>query len=257
MKSFFLILSLFAFSFVQAEDHAPTPAHASPSKVAAKAAHSESPSVSPDKALTWLKNGNSRFTKGQWRHDGQSKKDIHRLADGQHPHAIVLSCSDSRVPPELVFDQKLGEIFTVRTAGESLDNNAVGSIEYALEHLGSRLIVVLGHTSCGAVKAALETMDGKDAGSPALNSLVKGLHPHLMSFKDQPRSKGVAAEGMANAQGVADDLVASSEIVRKRLKSGDLKIVPALYHLDSGHVEFVVDKVNTRKAASHPAEHSH
>jgi hypothetical protein len=100
-------------------------------------------------SFRWLQNGNKRFVTESLRKDGQSKKDRIRLVSGQKPHAIVLSCSDSRVPPEVLFDQKLGEIFVVRTAGEALDNTAIASIEYALEHLGSHLLVVMAHESCG------------------------------------------------------------------------------------------------------------
>lgn len=200
--------------------------------------HSEVQGISPDKSLGWLKNGNTRFTKGFLRADGLTKKDVSRLAAGQSPHAIVLSCSDSRVPPEIVFDQKLGEIFVVRTAGQSLNANVIGSIEYALEHLGSRLIVVMGHTSCGAVKAAMMTMDGLDAGSPALNQLVQDIHPRLASFKGKTRSENGEPEGWANTEGVAQDLIARSEIVASKVRSGHVKIVSALYHLDSGKVDF-------------------
>lgn len=199
---------------------------------------SERGPVPSEKALGWLKNGNTRFVKHSLRNDGDQAKDRARLVGGQKPHSIVLSCSDSRVPPEVVFDQKLGEIFVVRTAGESLDNSAVASIEYAVEHLGSNLIVVMGHESCGAVKAALATLDGADAGSPALNKLVQDLHPHLMSFKGKPTSEGALVEGWANVTGVAKDLVDRSQIVRDAVNSGEVKIQTALYHLGSGVVEF-------------------
>jgi carbonic anhydrase len=194
--------------------------------------------VAADKALGWLKNGNTRFTKHYLRNDGDLAKDRTRLVPGQKPHSIVLSCSDSRVPPEVVFDQKLGEIFVVRTAGESLDASTIASIEYALEHLGSNLIVVMGHESCGAVKAALATLDGSDAGSPWLNKLVQDLHPHLKSFKGKPVSEGALVEGWANLSGVAKDLVDRSQIVRDAVNSGEVKIQTALYHLGSGIVEF-------------------
>lgn len=200
--------------------------------------HSERGPVPSEKALGWLKNGNTRFVKHFLRNDGDQAKDRTRLVGGQKPHSIVLSCSDSRVPPEVVFDQKLGEIFVVRTAGESLDSSALASIEYAIEHLGSNLIVVMGHESCGAVKAALATLDGADAGSPALNKLVKDLHPHLMSFKGKPTSEGALVEGWANVTGVAKDLVDRSQIVRDAVNSGEVKIQTALYHLGSGAVEF-------------------
>ena len=188
--------------------------------------------------MKWIKNGNARFTSGHLRRDGQSKKDIARLAEGQKPHTIVLSCSDSRVPPELALDQKLGELFVVRTAGEALNDNAIGSIEYALEHLGSRLIVVMGHTSCGAVKAALATIDGADAGSPALNGLVRDIHPRLQSFKGRRPSSHVHDESWANANGVVQDLLARSTIVSAAIQTGKVKIVPALYDLETGKVDF-------------------
>lgn len=194
--------------------------------------------IPADKSLSWLKNGNTRFVKHFLRNDGDLAKDRNRLVPGQKPHAIVISCSDSRVPPEVVFDQKLGEIFVIRTVGESLDASAIGSIEYALNHLGSNLIVVMGHDSCGAVREALATLDGSDAGSPWLNKLVQDLHPHLKSFKGKPASADLAVEGWANVSGVAKDLVDRSQIVRDAVNSGEVKIQTALYRLGTGVVEF-------------------
>lgn len=194
--------------------------------------------INPSKSLEMLQNGNIRFTHLRTRKDGQSIADRERLVAGQKPHAIILSCSDSRVPPELVFDQKLGEIFVVRTAGQSLDSSAIASIEYAVSHLGSNLIVVMGHESCGAVKAALATLKGGDAGSPWLNKLVADLHPHLKRFTDLTPTDGVKVESWANVEGVAHDLVERSEIVKHLVDSGDIKIQNALYHLGSGQVEW-------------------
>lgn len=196
------------------------------------------PAVSPETSLRWLTNGNTRFVKSYLRRDGQSSKDVQRLSGGQHPHAIVLSCSDSRVPPEIVFDQKLGEVFTVRTAGQALDNNVIASIEYAVEHLGSRMIVVMGHTQCGAVKAAHGTMDGKTAGSPALDALVADLHPRLASFKDKTPSANWEKEGWANTDGVARELIRKSTLIGHKWEKGELWIVPALYNLADGKVAF-------------------
>ena len=200
--------------------------------------HEETTGVAPEQAQKWLVNGNVRFTKNRLRKDGQSKKDIQRLSNGQKPHSIILSCSDSRVPPEIVFDQKLGEIFVVRTAGESLEANAVGSIEYAIEHLGARNLVVMGHTQCGAVKAALGTLNGGDAGSPNLNKLVADLHPHLRNFSSTAPSKNLEAESWANVSGVATDLITRSNIIAEALRSGKVKMREGLYHLDSGKVDF-------------------
>ncbi len=150
----------------------------------------------------------------------------------------MLSRSDSRVPPEIVFDQKLGEVFVVRTAGEAIEPSAIGSIEYAVEHLGAKNILVLGHTQCGAVKAALSTMGGKDAGSPNLNKLVADLQPRLQAFNAKTPSENFSKEGWANAKGVAKDLVVRSEILQKAIKSGELKVSSALYNLHSGVVDF-------------------
>lgn len=214
------------------------PAPQAVSKPATPKTPSHRGAVPSEKALGWLKNGNTRFVKHHLRNDGDLPKDRARLVAGQKPHSIVLSCSDSRVPPEVVFDQKLGEIFVIRAAGEVLDASTIASVEYAVEHLGSNLILVLGHESCGAVKAALATLDGADAGSPWLNKLVQDIHPRVMSFKGKPVSEGAVIEGWANVSGVAKDLVDRSQIVRDAVNTGEVKIQTALYHLGSGVVEF-------------------
>lgn len=196
--------------------------------------------VEPTQAFKWMQNGNRRFVKGFLRADGQTMKDVQRLAKSQRPHTIVLSCSDSRVPPELVFDQKLGEIFTIRTAGEVADDNVIASIEYAIAHLGPRLLVVMGHTSCGAVKAAVSTLDGSDAGSPSLNHMVSALHPHIREVLAEGKapSNGFEREGWAAANGVAADLMKRSGIIAGAVKKGQLLVKVGLYHLDSGVVDF-------------------
>lgn len=195
-------------------------------------------SVDPATALRWLKNGNTRFLKNYVRKDGQSLKDVERLSTGQQPHTIILSCSDSRVPPEIIFDQKLGEIFVVRTAGEVLDAGSIASVEYAVEHLGVKNIVVLGHTSCGAVKAAFSTLDGKDAGSENLNKLVADIHPRIAKFKGQTPSANYTEESWANVQGVITDLQSRSKIISEKNHEQKIQISGALYHLDSGSVDF-------------------
>ena len=222
---------------------ATTPA-ATPAPTAAATAHAPShghhaaTGVDPDQAQKWLINGNNRFAKQHFRKDGQSQKDVTRLSKGQAPHSIILSCSDSRVPPELVFDQKLGEVFVVRTAGESLDSNAIGSIEYAVAHLGARNIVVMGHSQCGAVKAALSTMNGGDAGSPHLNKMVADLHPRLKNFDRAPASTNYVRESWANVSGVAQDLLSRSSIIANAVQNGTVKIREGLYHLEDGRVDF-------------------
>lgn len=112
--------------------------------------------VPAEKAFGWLKNGNTRFVKGYLRKDGESAKDRKRLVAGQHPHAVILTCGDSRVPPELIFDQKLGEIYTLRVAGNVLANNSIAGVEYAVQYLGSNLVVLLGHDNCDASEASVK-----------------------------------------------------------------------------------------------------
>lgn len=217
---------------------APLPDPTSPIHAHTEIHKRETGPVSAEKSLGWLKNGNLRFIKGTVRKDGATAADRMRLISSQKPHAVILSCSDSRVPPEVLFDQKLGEIFVVRTAGEALDNNVVGSIEYGVEHLGANLIVVMGHESCGAIKATLNALAGADMGSPALTALVNDLKPRLSQYAGTTPSAGVLAESWSNVDGVARDLLLRSAILRDAVTSGDVKLVRAMYNLESGKVEF-------------------
>jgi carbonic anhydrase len=200
--------------------------------------HTLGKGIAADQSLRWLINGNVRFTSKKLRSDGSGSADRQRLVVGQHPHAIVLACSDSRVPPETVFDQALGEIFVIRVAGEALDSSVIASVEYAVEHLGSRLLVVMGHTKCGAVDTALKVKEGTSAGSPDLDRLLADIRPRLSSVSNNKLSPNLEVESTVNADGVARDLLKRSEIVRKKVDAGDLVIKPALYRLDSGKVTF-------------------
>ncbi|MGE0762400.1 MAG: carbonic anhydrase [Bdellovibrionales bacterium] len=200
--------------------------------------HPHATGVAPEQSTQWLTNGNKRFTTGKFRKDGRSLADIKKLETGQKPHAIVLSCSDSRVPPEHVFDQAFGEIFVIRVAGEALDTSVLASIEYAVEHLGTRNIVVMGHTQCGAVKAAMSAKIGKTNGSPSLDALVGDIKPRLPA---SVASSDVAAESGQNAKGVAADLLKRSKIISAKVADGTVQIHPALYHLNGGKVEWLTE----------------
>lgn len=207
---------------------------------ASSSAHEEKKGLEPEKALRKLKEGNLRFTSGKVRkaQDGASGEDRRRLAKGQSPHTIIVSCSDSRVSPEFVFDQRLGDIFVVRSAGESLDSSVIASIEYAASHLGTQLILVMGHDRCGAVQATLDTKPGQSAGSPSLDALVADIRPRISERMRQPASAGIELESKANARGVARDLIQRSQILKKRVEEGKLEIRSALYHLETGTVDF-------------------
>ncbi|PWU17177.1 MAG: hypothetical protein C5B49_09355 [Bdellovibrio sp.] len=193
--------------------------------------------VDPETALTWLKHGNRRFVKGWLRKDGQSQKDIERVAGGQKPHSVVLSCIDSRVPPELVFDQKLGEIVTVRSAGEALSAPTIASIEYAIAHLGTRLLVIMGHTNCGAVAAA-SAASAATAESENMKQLIADIQPRIRTTLEKGPSKNYEEEARANVRGIAADLAIRSPLIKEALSSGRVRIVQALYHLDNGSVAF-------------------
>src|SRR6266403_2290773 len=144
---------------------------------AADPAHSDQPSVAPAEASSKLKAGNGRYTSGNLQHPGQTAERRTELANTQHPFATILSCSDSRVPPEIVFDQGLGDLFIVRVAGNVINDEGLGSIEYGVEVLGARLIVVLGHSSCGAVDAAMKTVAAKGKAPGHIQSLVTAIKP--------------------------------------------------------------------------------
>lgn len=194
--------------------------------------------IPAEKALGWLRNGNTRFIKGTVRKDGAGIKDRLRISSQQNPHSVVLSCSDSQIPPEVVFDQKLGEIFVVRTFGQSLDNNVIGSIEQAVLDLGSNLIVVMGHESCEAISTALSSWKGMSAGSPALEGLINDIKPRLKQYSTSAPSAGLLDESWGNVEGISKDLLERSAILRDAVASGDVKIVKAMYHLESGQVEW-------------------
>jgi carbonic anhydrase len=192
--------------------------------------------VNPDEALKRLMQGNARFVFGHMTHVAPEHIAEARrgVAKRQTPFAIIVGCSDSRVGPEIVFDQGLGDIFVVRTAGEVVDATALGSIEYAVEHLGSSLIVVLGHERCGAVSAAVGGT--KEPGHIA--AVLKAIEPAVEQTKGKP---GDPVENAVRAQAldVAKQLQNAKPILAERVHSGKLKIVAARYDLDTGKVEFL------------------
>jgi carbonic anhydrase len=192
--------------------------------------------VGPTAALARLANGNARFVAGTPAHPDADAHTRDALVAGQHPFAVVLSCSDSRVPPEVVFDQGLGDLFVVRVAGNVLEPAVLASIEYAVEHLDARLIVVMGHESCGAVKAALATPAGHGAGSAALDGLLDTVRANVGEVHPAATDTTLREPVRRNVAAVAAQLVRQSPIVRERVERGTVRIVPALYALGSGQV---------------------
>ena len=185
--------------------------------------------------------GNRRFVENRLTlpksSDGPARE---KLVNGQSPYAIVLCCSDSRVPPELVFDQGLGEIFVVRVAGNVPDPIVLGSIEYGVEHLKAPLIVVLGHQRCGAVTAAVE-----GEGSPDCNigAIVREIAPAVAEARKEARGKDKAnlieIAVVDNVKRVAAGLTGRSAVLHELAKEGKIRIVAAEYNLDTGKVALI------------------
>jgi carbonic anhydrase len=187
-----------------------------------------------------LRAGNRRFVRNV---PGVTVSRTHRdsLTEGQAPHAIVLACADSRVPPELVFDVGLGELFVVRVAGNVCAPSTVGSIEYAASALGTELIIVMGHTRCGAVKATTDALtSGESAGSESLDDIVARITPAVSNLvgRGLGSSELLAVATRANVLLVADQLRSESRVLAERTRTGKLVIVSAEYALDSGEVSF-------------------
>jgi carbonic anhydrase len=228
-------------------------------------AHPDRPIVSPGEAISRLKEGNGRFTAGNPQHphesvderkymaansyenagvlslgmtSEQAAKRRAELAKSQHPFAIILSCSDSRVPPEIVFDEGLGDLFIVRVAGNVLNDEGLGSIEYAVDILGARLIVVLGHQSCGAVDAAMKTVTAKGKAPGHIQSLVTAIKPVVDSTPKGDPDTMIKA----NVKHVVDALRSSTPILKARVDSGDIQVIGGYYTLDSGAVTFLEGK---------------
>jgi carbonic anhydrase len=232
---------------------------------AADPAHPDQPIVPPAEAIGKLKEGNSRFTAGNPQHPdesseeraymaansyenagmvfigmtaAQAEKRREELRKSQHPFAIIVSCSDSRVPPEIVFDQGLGDLFVLRVAGNVINDESLGSIEYAVDHLAVRLIVVLGHQRCGAVKAAKDTIAAKGTAPGHIESLVAAIKPAV-----EATLKGnLDATIQANVKDVVQALRTSTPILKPKVESGEVRVIGATYSLDTGAVAFLEEK---------------
>jgi carbonic anhydrase len=232
---------------------------------AAEPTDRDRPMMSPTDALSRLKEGNSRFIAGSVQHphetsderayiaknsyenpdaislgmtSDQAAKRRGELTKSQHPFAIILSCSDSRVPPELVFDEGLGDLFIVRVAGNVLNDEGLGSIEYGVEVLGARLIVVLGHQSCGAVDAAMKTVAAKGKAPGHIQSLVTAIKPVVQSTPKADLDTMIKA----NVKHVVDALRSSAPILKSRVDAGEVQVIGGYYTLDTGAVTFLDGK---------------
>jgi carbonic anhydrase len=203
--------------------------------------HDEGPGVTPAEALKRLNEGNARYAAGRSTHPNLDMARRHSLTGGQHPFATILACADSRVGPELIFDQGLGDLFVARAAGNVVDDVVLGSIEYSVIHLGVPLVMVLGHQKCGAVTATIEALDGK--GSEADKDTKIGALANLIA----PAVKAVPAKApdrldaaiLENERRMARAILAQSRPLAERARQGKLQVFSGRYSLDDGKVSQV------------------
>ena len=196
--------------------------------------------LSPDEALELLKAGNRAFLSGQGVLSQVSAEDLdEHLQAGQRPFAVIVGCADSRTPPTILFNQGLGRLFIVRVAGNTLDRRGVASVVYAVKHLHVPLVVVLGHTGCGAVAAAEAIVDGRAEMDPALEDMLTPIIPAVLASRHKGAADASVAAVEENARHVAYRLRKLENALDDALASGRLKIVSAVKDLRSGEVRFL------------------
>ncbi|MFD4355977.1 carbonic anhydrase [Nocardia sp. NPDC058519] len=194
------------------------------------------PGSNPISAWKSLREGNERFVNDTLQHPSQGAADRAKLVKGQNPHAILFGCGDSRVAAELIFDQGLGDMFVVRTAGHVVDSSVLGSIEYGVEVLNVPLIVVLGHDSCGAVKATIDALDGGEVPGGFIRSVVERVTPSILLG----RREGLNTVDDLEARHVEETsklLMQRSMIIAQRVAAGQLAIASVTYQLEDGRAQ--------------------
>ena len=194
------------------------------------------PNSNPISAWKALKEGNERFVAGRPEHPSQGIEDRARLTESQTPTAVLFGCGDSRVAAELIFDQGLGDMFVVRTAGHVIDTAVLGSIEYAVAVLNVPLIAVLGHDSCGAVKATLNALDAGEIPGGYIRDIVERVMPSILAGRRDGLGRVDEFEAR-HVEETAAQLMARSTVIADQVRSGNLAIVGLTYHLSDGRVQ--------------------
>ncbi len=206
-------------------------------------------------ALNQLIEGNKRFSEGQSTHPNRCDETKKNLVKGQKPFAVVLSCSDSRVPVEIIFDVGLGDIFVIRTAGHVLSNEVLGSIEYAVQHLGVNLIMILGHENCGAIKSAIKTYkeNSFEKLSPYMQSIMKHIYPAIENVVC-PCCEVVFEDLSVNANIMyqVEDLLKKDNFIFKEINEGNIIVAGAKYELQTGKIKIITKKSKADVALSIP-----
>lgn len=225
MKVFLLILPLFVFIEKTACQHT--------------SENTPAASIHPDSVLAWLKRGNAEFVRSEFNVHGIDSSLRMEISKGQHPKAVILTCSDSRVPPELIFDKGLGDLFVIRVAGNISDDAVIASMEYAVEHLRTSLVVVMGHKSCGAIGAAIADIQNPDNKiDDHLRTLTDKIEQAVttVNLKENDLTKKAL---LSNVIFTVSTLKDSRPVLNAAVKKGELKIVGAVYDLTTGKVEWL------------------
>ena len=194
--------------------------------------------INGDQALQKLLEGHQRYLAEQSTHPHQTARRRGEIAQHQNPFAVILGCADSRVPPEIIFDQGLGDLFVIRLAGHVLNDAVLGSVEYAVERLGVSLVLVLGHESCGAVTAAIRAVEQGSSVPGHIGSLVDAIKPAVARAKTQPGDL-IDNTVRANVTMIVEQLKTSLPLLSVRVQSGSLKVIGARSDLDDGMLDII------------------
>lgn len=189
-------------------------------------------------SLKKLVEGNRRFAEGKSLHPNRSEELRSALLDGQNPYAVVISCSDSRVPVEIIFDVGLGDIFVIRTAGHVLSNETMGSLEYAVRELGVKFIMIMGHDNCGAVKSAMNAYKAGEDLTPNLKTLLNHIYP-VFEQMDETGQTTLDDAVRLNIEYQVDDLLNKDAYLAQMVKENKILVAGAKYSLDTGIVEII------------------
>jgi carbonic anhydrase len=233
------------------------PVHSSVRPAEADVASSTAPSPSterhaptPDQALAMLRAGNAAFLRGENNLGHVQAGDLDDLQGGQHPIATIVGCADSRTPPTILFNQGFGRLFSIRVAGNTVDRRGLASIVYAVKHLNCPLVVVMGHTGCGAVAAAEAIVDGRAQLDPSLEEMIVPIIPAVLDARRSGAADMAVRAVEENARRVAEKLAVADASLAQAIESGALKVVAAVKQMHSGEVRFLGEGVPTAPAHS-------
>lgn len=194
-------------------------------------------SPTPDEALQLLKDGNAAFVSGMTSLGHVTAHDLEPLQGGQHPIAVIVGCADSRTPPTILFNQGLGQLFIIRVAGNTVDRRGLASIVYAVKHLNAPLVVVMGHSGCGAVAAAEAIVDGAPL-DPSLEEMIVPIIPAVLAARRKSHADPARAAVEENARWVAQKLNSADGALADAVEAGTVRIVAAVKDMTTGRVDF-------------------